>query len=110
MNIAQGIVCENIDDFEQVKPDLEEDLTRALEEEVLMAEFENEDEGEEDLWDCASVDSKAVIKLSPIVEEHTGRKVKPEWIKPGGYDSVDEAITHLMEQLELEFKSVGEKQ
>lgn len=107
MDIAQGTVCKNIDDFRQLKPDLETDLTRALEEEALMAEFENEEE--EDLWDCASVDSKAVIKLSPIVEEHTGKKVKPEWIKPGGYDSVDEAITHLMEQLELEFRPAGEK-
>jgi hypothetical protein len=107
MDIAQGTVCKNIDDFRKVKPDLEADLARALEEEALIAEFENEEE--EDLWDCASVDSKAVIKLSPIVEEHTGKKVKPEWIKPGGYDSVDEAITHLMEQLELEFRPVGER-
>jgi len=107
MDTAQELVCKNIDDFRQLKPDLETDLTRALEEEALMAEFENEEE--EDLWDCASVDSKAVIKLSPIVEEHTGKKVKPEWIKPGGYDSVDEAITHLMEQLELEFRPAGEK-
>lgn len=107
MDIAQGTVCKSIDDFRQLKPDLETNLTRALEEEALMAEFGNEEE--EDLWACASVDSKAVIKLSPIVEEHTGKKVKPEWIKPGGYDSVDEAITHLMEQLELEFRPAGEE-
>jgi len=108
MDIAQGTVCENIDDFNRVKPDLEADLAKALEEEALMAEFENEDEDENDSWDSASVNSKAVIKLSPIVEEHTGKKVKTEWIKPGGYDTVDEAITHLMEQLELEFKPAGD--
>lgn len=107
MSIAQGAVCKDADGFKQVKADLEADLVKALEEDALLAEFENQDK-EEDLWVCAAVDSKAIIKLSPIVEEHTGKKVKPEWIKPGGYDSVHEAITHLMEQLELEFKSGGE--
>jgi hypothetical protein len=107
MDITQGTICKNIDEFKQVKPDLEAELIKVLEEEALMAEFEKEEE--EDLWDCASVDSKAVIKLSPIVEDHTGKKIKPEWIKPGGYDSVNDAITHLMEQLELEFRPAGEK-
>lgn len=46
------------------------------------------------------------MNLSPTVEKHTGSKLDPAWIKCGGYDSVSEAVNHLMEQLELklEFK------
>src|ERR1700678_605684 len=49
-----------------------------------------------DLWELPTVDSKTVCKLAPTFEELTGQKLKVKWVKKGGYDSVAEAITDLM--------------
>jgi len=90
--------------FLKIKDELSKRIKSELEVEIEMSEFETEDENEEDLWNTPLVDSKSVIKLSPIVEEMTGHKIKPEWIKPGGYDSLEEAVSHLVQQLELELQ------
>ena len=92
-------------EYEKVKAALKEELTVELDSEVEFAEFETEDEG---LWDTPAVDSKAVVKISPVVEKYTGTQLDPSWIKCGGYDSVPEAVDHIMEQLELEFDKAGE--
>ena len=91
-------------DFLKIKDELSVKITSELEMEIEMSDFETVDENEEDLWDTPLVDSKSVIKLSPIVEEMTGHKIKPEWIKPGGYESLDEAVSHLVQQLELDLQ------
>lgn len=89
--------------FEEVKANLKTELTDELEEEVNCGQFDTEHKG---LWETPAVDSKAVINVSPTVEKHTGSKLDPTWIKCGGYDSVVEAVDHIIEQLELnlEFK------
>ena len=89
--------------FDEIKADLKKELADELEEEVSFDDFDSEDSG---LWETPAVDSKAVVNLSPTAEKHTGSKLDPAWIKCGGYDSVSEAVNHLMEQLELklEFK------
>lgn len=99
----------SLSDFNKVKSDLASQLAARLDTEVSMSEFENElvIEDDSDLWDGPVVDSKAVVKLSPIVEEMTGVKIKPEWIRSGGYDSVEDAINDLIGQLELEFNNSG---
>ncbi|MCW8875650.1 MAG: hypothetical protein OQJ89_02530 [Kangiellaceae bacterium] len=104
--MANNTVPKKIDlnKFNNVKAQLEEALNDKLEEEVELVIFESESDDDSDLWETPAVDSKTVIKLSPIVEEITGHKIKPEWIKPGGYDDVAEAVDSLMEQLELELK------
>lgn len=89
-------------EFEGIKDDLKSELIVELEVEVEFAEFETDKKG---LWDTPAVDSKAVVKLSPTIQKYTGKKLEPSWIKCGGYDSVVEAVDHIMEQLELEFKS-----
>lgn len=89
-------------EFEEVKDDLKSDLIEELETEVEFAEFETDKKG---LWDTPAVDSKAVVKLSPTIQKYTGKKLDPTWIKCGGYDSVVDAVEHIMEQLELEFQS-----
>lgn len=97
-----------LDEFATVKGALYQSLAVRLEEEVLMngeVPFEPRDEDEAALFATPVVDSKTVMKLSPIVESMTGKKIKPEWIRNGGYESVDEAITHLLEQLELDFSN-----
>ena len=60
-----------------------------------------EDRGAEvtasDLWDSMpAVDSKAVARTSPIFEEHLGRPLDVQCIRPGGYESVEDMIRHLV--------------
>lgn len=94
----------NYNGFLEIKDSLIKKISDQLEVEIEMAEFEAVDENESDLWSTPLVDSKSVIKLSPVVEQMTGHKIKPEWIKPGGYDSLEEAVSHLVQQLELDLR------
>ena len=49
-----------------------------------------------DLWeDMPTVDSKTVARLAPIFKRHTGRYQNIRRIRPGGYDSVEEAVQDL---------------
>ena len=84
--------------FIEVVVDDTDDLPNRKEGEIEIQEFLNPPEG--DLWELPKVDSKTVVKLSPIVEEDTGMKIKTVWIRRGGYNSVEEAINDLMEQIE----------
>lgn len=88
-------------EYEDIKDELRSELLDELETEVEFAEFETDNEG---LWDTPGVDSKAVVKLSPTLEKYTGAPLDLTWVKRGGYDSVPEAVDHLMEQLELELE------
>ena len=50
-----------------------------------------------DLWESLpTVDSKTVCKLSPILEKITGHKLKPSWVRKGGYQSISEAVADVM--------------
>ena len=89
-------------EYEGIKEELKTELIAELETEVEFAEFETDNDG---LWDTPAVDSKAVVKLSPTIEKYTGAPIDLTWIKRGGYDSVPEAVEHIMEQLELELES-----
>lgn len=95
-----------IEEFHGLKGTLKAQITAQLETEILCQSFEEDDDvdHDSDLWDTPAVDSKTIIKLSPLVEKLTGKKIKPEWIKPGGYDSTDDAVGHLVHQLELSFE------
>lgn len=95
-----------LNDYLSIKTTLKDSLADRLEEEILMdgdMQFEPQSDDEANLFATPTVDSKTVMKLSPIVEAMTGKKIKPEWVKKGGYDSVDEAIIHILNQLELDF-------
>ena len=50
-----------------------------------------------DLWESMpTLDSKTVARTSPIFKKHLGRSLKVRLIRPGGYNSVDEMIHHLV--------------
>lgn len=50
-----------------------------------------------DLWEAMpTLDSKTVARTSPIFEKHLGRPLKVRLIRPGGYDSVDDMVNHLV--------------
>lgn len=52
-----------------------------------------------DVFDVPAVDSKTVAKLSPMIEEKVGHKLKPSWIKKGGYASAQAAAQHVIDML-----------
>lgn len=55
------------------------------------------DAADSDLWNSMpTVDSKAVARTSSIFEEHLGRPLDVKLIRPGGYDSVERMIGHLV--------------
>ena len=61
------------------------------------AQVADEDSSTADLWaGMPTVDSKAVARLAPIFKRHTGRPLNIRHIRPGGYDSIEEAVRHLV--------------
>jgi len=87
------------DQFDAIEADLAAQLSDRLQEELDMLAFEITDESNDLYEDLPAVDSKAVVKLSPIVEKMTGRKIDVKWIKKGGYDSKDEALSDLLAKI-----------
>ena len=50
-----------------------------------------------DLWgSMPTVDSKAIARTSAIFEAHLGRPLDIRLIRPGGYNSVDDMVRHLV--------------
>ena len=83
--------------FASLVPKLKASLTTALEKERNDSALP--DEGGSDLWELPPVDSKAVAKLSPLVNKLTGWRLDPKWIRKGGYPSVEAAVDDLLVQL-----------
>jgi hypothetical protein len=81
-------------EFEAKRADIQSALTERLHKELKDCAWEAEPAS--DLWDLPTVDSKTVCKLSPVVLEKTGQKLDPKWVRKGGYENVDEAISDLM--------------
>ena len=55
------------------------------------------DATDSELWDSMpTIDSKAVARTSPIFEEHLRRPLDIHLIRPGGYQSADDMIHHLV--------------
>lgn len=61
-----------------------------------------------DLWDSMpTIDSKTVARASPIFETHLGRPLAIRLIRPGGYDSIDHMIRHLVPAMMEESQARG---
>ena len=81
------------------RPRLAEALRHAWSNELASweAEVAGGDSSSADLWaDMPAVDSKTVARMAPIFKQHTGRPLDIRKIRPGGYDSIEEAIQHLV--------------
>lgn len=83
-------------EFNAMLPTLRQRLTDALTKEQQDCALPDP---KTDLWDLPPVDSKTVAKLSPVVKELFGRRLRPAWIRKGGYDSVKSAVKDLLEQI-----------
>lgn len=101
-NVKQRI---SLKDLKAIKKLLIVKLCDQLEEEIEEEQFDCDDSS--DLWDTPAVDSKAVFKISSTMKNATGYDVEPEWVTPGGYDDVEQAVESLVEQLELQIKKSG---
>ena len=89
-------------EFAQLRPKLRQRLLEALKKELSDCAIpELGGESDSDLWDLPPVDSKTVVKLSPIVEELTQHRLQPTWIKKGGYPSEEVAVDDLLMHIAL---------
>jgi hypothetical protein len=79
-----------------LKKRLTDELVKQAEECALPELAANPDS---DLWSTPTVDSKTVVKLSPVVKEMTGFRLDPKWIRKGGYASIPEAVADVMARL-----------
>lgn len=83
-------------DFNALLPTLRTRLTDALTKEQQDCALPDETT---DLWDFPPVDSKTVAKLSPCIKELTGHRLRPSWIRKGGYPSIEVAVLDLLAQV-----------
>lgn len=83
-------------EFNALLPTLRKRLTDALKKEQEDCALPDP---ETDLWDFPPVDSKTVVKLSPVVKELIGHRLHPSWIRKGGYPSIEAAVQDLLTQI-----------
>jgi len=84
-------------EFSDLLPELMSRLTKDLmreQDDCALPDLKNDP-----LWDTPEVDSKTVAKLSPAVKELTGESLDPRWIRRGGYQTVEEAVAHIISQI-----------
>ena len=94
--------------FADKLPTLVEGLQRWFEEETAAIDVDvvagaPSGSGGSIVSDRPAIDSKRVIDVTLITEEVLGIELPPEIIKPGGYDSFEEMVDHLVPQLEKVF-------
>lgn len=83
-------------DYNALLPTLRKRLTSALTKEQKDCALPDPTT---DLWDFPPVDSKTVVKLSPVVKDLVGHRLRPSWIRKGGYASIEAAVQDLLEQI-----------
>jgi len=83
-------------EFNALVPKLRKQLTDALEKEQQDCALPDPTT---DLWDLPPVDSKTVVKLSPVVKALIGHRLRPSWIRKGGYASIEAAVHDLITQM-----------
>jgi hypothetical protein len=89
-------------EFDALESDLRRDLERWWEDEKsdLEADLPPADLTTDPLWDgVPEIDSKAVVKASPVVRRHTGADLDPKLIRKGGYKSFDDLAGDLLPKL-----------
>jgi hypothetical protein len=83
-------------EFNALHPKLRKQLTDALKKEQQDCALPDPTT---DLWDLPPVDSKAVVKLSPVVKALIGHRLRPSWIRKGGYASIEAAVQDVIAQI-----------
>jgi hypothetical protein len=86
-------------EFDEIEQALREDLKRWWEDEKadLEADPMPADPEMDPLWEgMPEIDSKSVVKASPIIRQHVGADLDPKLIRKGGYDSFDDLANDLL--------------
>lgn len=84
--------------FDAIEPELRAALKDWCEDET--ADFDASIEGTASVWDgMPDIDSKAVVKASPIVRQFTGADLNPKMIRKGGYSSFEDLAGDLLPKL-----------
>ena len=89
-------------EFDAVAAELRRDLEGWWEDEKddLEADLPGTDPDTDGLWDgIPEIDSKAVVKASPVVRKHIGADLDPSLIRRGGYTSFDDLADDLLQKL-----------
>ncbi len=89
-------------EFDALKPQLRLDLERWWEDERedLEADPPPPALASSPLWEgLPEIDSKAVVKASPVIRKYLGIELDPRLIRKGGYNSFDELIDDLFPKL-----------
>jgi hypothetical protein len=84
--------------FEALAPVLRNQIVKAIEDQKKDSFIPVAPE-HTDVFDVPAVDSKTVAKLSPIVESQIGYKLRPKWIRKGGYGSAEEAADDMISKI-----------
>jgi hypothetical protein len=84
--------------FDAVKSDLRSDLKKWWEDE--SESFDAAVAGTASVWGgMPEIDSKAVVKASPIIRKFVGGELDPRMIRKGGYSSFDDLVNDLLPKL-----------
>jgi hypothetical protein len=84
--------------FDKVAPKLRATLQKWWEDEAES--FDATVLGTASVWDgMPEIDSKAVVKASPIIRQFTGGDLDPRMIRKGGYASFDDLANDLLPKL-----------
>jgi hypothetical protein len=85
-------------EFDAIAPRLRDALKKWWEDEAQS--FDAAVAGTASVWDgMPEIDSKAVVKASPVIRTFTGSDLDPRMIKRGGYASFDELANDLLPKL-----------
>jgi len=92
--------------FDAIEPELREALRKWWEEEAQN--FDAAVSETASVWDgMPEIDSKAVVKASPIIREFVGGDLDPKLIRKGGYSSFDDLVKDLLPKLREACPSVA---
>jgi hypothetical protein len=84
--------------FDAVEPKLRAALQKWWEDEAQS--FDAAVAGTASVWEgMPEIDSKAVVKASPIIRQFTGGDLDPRMIRKGGYASFDDLANDLLPKL-----------
>lgn len=90
-------------EFASHEASLRERLTDAIEQELADCAIPDlaDDPTSGQVWaSLPTVDSKTAHKISAsVIEQILGCAFQPAWIRRGGYTSVGEAVTHVVDQI-----------
>lgn len=84
--------------FDAIEAELRAALKKWWEDEAES--FDAAVTGTASVWDgMPEIDSKAVVKASPIIRKFTGSDLDPKMIRKGGYSSFNDLVSDLLPKL-----------